>query len=156
MRCISALLCLSTLGDLDGSSPSAKMRCHAVPAPACFLRLIPGKEHALPIPSSLCESVLKKLEIEYGPPALAGSIYRWAIPNHDPLNPIVLAVDDCDDAFIKAWVFDVHRRDNHGVIEFGIRSVEEVDAVLAQIHAVVRDLVNRRRTVDASGALPGV
>lgn len=95
--------------------------------------------------SALCETVLKHLEREYGRPVTIGSIYRWAIANHDPLNPIVLAVDDCDDAFIKAWVFDVHQRDNNGVIEFGIRSPEEVEPVLEQIHTKVRELVDRRR-----------
>jgi len=97
-------------------------------------------------PSSLCEKVLTQLEIEYGPPVLAGSIYRWAIPNHDPLNPIVVAVDDCDEAFVKAWVFDVHQRANNGLVEFGFRQADEVEAVLAKIHDMVQHLVERRGT----------
>ena len=98
--------------------------------------------------TSLCKNVLNQLELVYGPPVTVGNLHRWAIPNHDPLNPIVLAVDECDDAFVKAWVFDVHQRINNGVIEFGIRTLQEVDSVLQKIHGVVQNLVTHRRDGD--------
>ena len=102
-----------------------------------------GKERKLATASALCAQVLTQFEREYGRPVTMGSVYRWAIPNHDPRNPIVLAIDDCEDALVKAWVFDVHERSNNGVIEFMIRSAAEIDSVVTRIRETVLHLVAR-------------